>query len=806
MLDYVINNVSIANIIEEIVLDNSRLNNLNAETLERITDFAISNDDYRALDILAHIHTGIYGYNKRQPEWLKSDFEANEWTLNFGGKIKKVNWHSVYLNDGKRLTSKKHAELLNSFKYWITAIDNPLENGGKVIGPKTAMAKSSIVVTLINAILLRSSELDLANRKLKYVNDDFWLDILLKYAQRGNVNGIYDTERHIARLLNFTHNDVTNIEAEEFISKYPHISRLTAPQDSSLILKNREKSCKWLFDRGYYVKSKGVHHAGNSSILIKLIFDGKMLYHGLNLPSYPELHLTPSTSSTEYPSVDNKNYSNGTNIKNISRYIDIIRLLHSDYEQNDSTNPPTLSAKVSARSISQLIDLKKIGRTRTLPPQFVFKLFQQSYEFAKEHLQNDVNNYSMLDDVLNLLRQAQNKDTTGESHTFLTSKNDTTLDKETNRIRRCSERRSWVENEALKCIKSKNLVGKVKQIQSFDVRVRDRYARIRANESLFDLFSILQGSIQILLGTIMARRQDELVELNPYGNLYPNVDPFTHKGAESKYSLIFKTKKTGSNGVNSTINRPLPLSIAKFIWQLEKFNTKAIELNINKGPLSLFNNLDSRHYRLSKISSKTYNTHLDVLCDYMQTDLVKDNHNVYRRNYVRQHQLRRFFAMVFFWSKGFDGIDTLRWMLGHSDIEHLYHYISESETGAVLNGAKANVIVRSIINPNSEVAKLDGIEEVRRMIAERITGDKSIPITIETVSEATEDYDNESYLTVPDIKQIRLEKEVETVAIHLLEEGRITLEPEFFTINDSNGNMTKSFNLLLKIRDLDKYK
>ncbi|MBF4395652.1 integrase, partial [Vibrio anguillarum] len=161
--------------------------------------------------------------------------------------------------------------------------------------------------------------------------------------------------------------------------------------------------------------------------------------------------------------------------------------------------------------------------------------------------------------------------------------------------------------------------------------------------------------------------------------------------------------------------------------------------------LSLFNNLDAHRCQLNQVQHTTYNAHLDALCDYLETDLVQYDNGEYRRNYVRQHQLRRFFAMAFFWSKGYDGMDALRWMLGHSDMEHLYHYISESETGAALNGAKASVIVRGVVDSTSELAKLDGIEEVRKIIAERLTGDSSTPITIESLSEAAEDYDDESY-------------------------------------------------------------
>jgi hypothetical protein len=55
-----------------------------------------------------------------------------------------------------------------------------------------------------------------------------------------------------------------------------------------------------------------------------------------------------------------------------------------------------------------------------------------------------------------------------------------------------------------------------------------------------------------------------------------------------------------------------------------------------------------------------------------------------RRYYIRTHQMRRFFAMTFFWAGGFGGLDTLRWFLGHTNVEHVYHYITETVPGEVL--------------------------------------------------------------------------------------------------------------------------
>ncbi|ENK2929636.1 integrase [Vibrio vulnificus] len=803
MLNVGIDNSSTASLIESIVLDHSLLNGLSAKTLEEIINFSVANDDYRALDIITNIHTGIYGYDDRQPEWLKSSFLAKKWVLTFGKTPKTIHWDTVYLDDGKKLTDTKHHNLLNSFKYWITAADNPLENGGKIISPITAYNKVTKVIALINAVLLHSKELKLAKYHLLNVNDDFWLNILTKYAEHGNFQGVYEIDKRTQALLDNASQSVSNADAQTFKEKFPYVTRDIAQDDSFLFLVEREKACAWLFEQGYYYVGEGIKYTGNSAVLGELLFKGNMLYHDINLPNYAELHIKAPKRNSEYRAVENQDASTGTNQQTISTYIEAIRLIYTNLDREDAASPSIFSERVSSGQINQLVSLKRTGRTRTLPPTFVFNLIRQCYEFAKEHLPTEEGAVTLLDETLTLLSKARSKSASAKSNTLRPSESSRAWNEELHREMSGSERGYWFQTEAINCLSSEYLEKGIKQIQGVVQSVENRHERIRANESLFDLFSILQGAIQVLVGAIMARRQDELIKLKPHGNLSPNVSPFSEEGAKTEYNLIFKVKKTGSKGVNATLEKPIPLSIARFIWQLEQFNIKASELNLCKGKPSLFNNLNSSHCQLSQVNSKTYNAHLDALCDYLETDLVEYDNGECRRNYVRQHQLRRFFAMAFFWSKGFDGMDALRWMLGHSDLEHLYNYISESETGAVLNGAKASVIVRGVVDSTSELAKLDGIEEVRKIIAERLTGDSSTPITIESVSEAAEDYDDESYLTVPHISQLQKEQDIETEVIQLLEEGRITLEPEFFTIEDADGNTTQTFNLILKIKDLD---
>lgn len=799
------NSKHISKLIEDIVLDHSKLNGISIQLYNKIINFSVVNNDYRVLDIIVNMHTGIYDFNEIKPDWLESDFYESVWVMKFGIYSKTINWDTIYLDDGKRLTDKKHQKLLNSFKYWITAVNNPLENGGKFISIKTIHMKINKVIALINSILLHSRLLNLAKFHLQNVNDDFWLNVLVEYAKEGSLHGIYQTKKRLNLLLNNASKSITDEDVMKFKDAYPYVARDIVKDDIVLSLENRDKVCAWLFEQGVYYNngSTSFVYQGNGRVIMKLLFDGKMFYKGTVFKVYPELHLKEKMKYSEYRAIANNDLSSGTNQSNISSYIDVIRLININFDHDDAASPQAISERVNSNTIGELVNLKKPGRTRTLPPKFVFNLIRQCYEFVNEHLSSVEDEVSLLDEVLNILSQAASKSTSRSLNPYCQQSKHKAWNKEVHRKRFSSERSYWFQTEAINCINRKYLKIGIKQVQHLNLNMKDRHKRIRDNESLFELFDVMQGSIQVLIGVIMARRQDELIKLKSYGNLSPNKDPFSEENIKIEYDLIFKVKKTGSQGINTIIKRPIPLSISKFIWQLEQFNIKAREQNLVRGKLSLFNKIDTKNYKLIKIDHDSYNRNFDALCDYMETDLVQYDNGELRRNYVRQHQFRRFFAMVFFWSKGFDGMDSLRWMLAHSDMEHLYNYISESETGAVLNGAKASVIVRGIVDNTSELANLEGIEKVRQIIAKRLTGDSSIPIMVETVSEAVEDYNDESYFTIPHISQIQRERDVETEVINLLEEDKITLEPEFFTVTDVNGSEIKTFNLILKIKDCD---
>ncbi|MFB1071984.1 integrase [Vibrio diabolicus] len=820
MLTAATENPRLEELTNDVVSNPKLLNGMSADTLSQLTTHAIEHDDFRVLALLTEIYTGIPVDSDYLPKWWLSDFHDDITEVKFEHlkHSKKIRWCDITLDDGQRLTSEKHKPLLNAFKYWLIACDNPLENGGRLISSRTAHVKYRLIIKLINTILLNSEALKLSERHLLRVTDEFWLKVLLTIAEHSGsiTNDLYQTNLRIKHLLDNV--DISPEEVETFKAKYPHVARKIASDEIILNLKDRIKACCWLHKQRFYAhgtEDKAAHHnpKGNNTILSALFFEGKILNDDLSITSFPELELQPIPNRTEYKAIPNKDKSNGSSAEALNVWFDCIHLINTNIDKNNICAFNPVTSYVSTPTLEGLVSLRKSGRTKTLPPEFTFDLFRRSYELLKQFCtapnEEEVNFW---DNSLVLLVEASKKSTKNNSNPHRPYINTKAFDEALHRDLPVTELGHWLKFEAVDSINDELKAKGIMQLEGISLKAEDRHPRIRSNESVLELFTVLQGAVQLLVGSVMARRQDELVKLKPFGNLvYINengeslTDANPYNEDNERWSLRFKVKKTGIKANNLTVDRPIPLSIARFVWQLEQLNQQAIERDLVKErDLGLFNFIEPQSFKLKKRESSAFNAAFDALCDYFETTIVEMENGEYRRHYVRQHQLRRFFALVFFWSKGYENMEALRWMLAHSDLEHLHNYITESDTGAVINSAKASTIVQSVIHNKSMIDDLDEVEKLRKIIAERVTGDASNMLQIKTLDEAVWDYEDEDeYQTVPHIKQLQVEQEIENEVLTLLEDGSITLHPEFFTVQDENGEDIRDFNLILKVNELE---
>ncbi|PHN84404.1 integrase [Vibrio splendidus] len=803
------------------IVDNpALLNGMHVETLSQLTSYAIEKGDFRALALVTNIYTGIPINRDRLPDWWLSDFhdDVSEVKFKHQKTVRRIRWCDIKLNDGTSLTSDKHRPLLNAFKYWLIACDSPLDNGGIVVSSGYSSRKFNYILNLINVILLNGESLKLAECHLKKVTDEFWLKVLLVIAEskRSALHELYQTNNLIEKLLNNV--DVSKDEIASFTERYPNAGCDIDNECMILNLKDRVKACCWLNKHRYYARGKNDKKGcyspeGNNRIFSRLLFEGKILTDGILIPHFPELALCPIPRRTEYRVVSSYEKGTGVSSEVLKHWLSAIKLINTNINKNDIGYFNPVTSDISVAAIQGLVTLRKQGRTKTLPPDFVLDLFRHSYNLLKQFCPSpNETGKSFWENMLELLTKANRKSTKDYSNSHRPRPYIRTFDETLHRNLPSTELGHWLKFEAIKLIHTDFIAQGVTQFEFISVSDKNRHERIRHNESMLELFTILQGAVQLLLGSIMARRQDEILQLKPYGNLVyinsdgkrlTNANPYVE--VSERWSLRFKAKKTGVEGNNLTEDRPIPLSITRFVWQLELFNQQAIERGLAKEKgLNLFNSISAITFKLKKGRIDSFNSSFDALCDYFETAIVEMDSGEYHRHYVRQHQLRRFFALVFFWSKGYEDMEALRWMLAHSDLEHLHNYITDNIDGAIINSAKASTIVQSVISNKSMIDNLDELDKLRGIIARRLTGNASSELNITTLNDAIFDYDDVSeYRTVPHISQLLTEHELENEVLTLLENGSITLQPEFFTAQDENGDECRNFNLILKVNEVE---
>ena len=774
------------------------LHELNSEELTETLNYAVANQDFALQREIGNHFTHIYAQVDEMPYWFKSSYDDDVYILNFGQKDKVIDWSSVTLDDDLSLTHSKHKPLLNGFKNWLLAVSDPLENGGSVIKASTVKVRIEKILSLIDAILLRSAALELSQYHLSHITADFWLSLFKAMSEDGPTNGVYDFTGRIKELVKANINSITQDQVDSFVSKYPFVNRDIAEEDLTLHLTKEErvKACCWLFVQGYYKYRSNFDVQGNGSLLAILLLERKIASPVLYAPTYPELWLAEKTLTTEYPPFNTEYSETSASESTLKAYILVAKLINTNIFKDNASSPLTDATKIiSLRKINDLVTLKPAGRTQTLHPDVAFKLTRQSFEFVLKYQQD------ILDACFLALSQGANKSTKTHSNKDRPDERRGKFIPEIHQNMSKTERSHFMKTKVLSTLNEKVVKAMgIQQVLPFELKDADKYRAIRNNNSLFELYRVLIGCCQYLTGIITARRQDELVSLASSSNLSPNKNPFEEGNEDIEYNLIFKLKKSGNGGklsTNQIIERPITASIAKIIWRLEEFNEAAISQGVVKGKtLGLFNNLGARRCHLTKTTALNFNAHFDTICDYFETPLVKMSNGELRRQYVRQHQLRRFFVLLFFWQKRFQGLEALRWMLGHTDMSHLYHYISSNEVGDILNGVKATVIVQGVLNKDGELEKLKSIGELKATLAKKYNAGAVIIDDLESVIDLADDED----ITAPHIDQLKSEANLESNLEELLKTGEISLEPNFFKITDEDGQVRETFNLAFQVK------
>ena len=520
---------------------------------------SLQSGDMSALKEVVNIHTGIYEYQKHGASWFKSKFKDNLWVLNFGKNDAEIAWDLLELNDGTKLTNSKNYKILNTFKHWVLACGDPIAHGEKLVTYQYAERKIQEVITIINGILLHSSYIDLANNHFALANFDFFVSLFTKMVISGSTEGIYS---HVENVRDYLINNIEKVsdrEVEELTDKYPYLSVELVESEKTLNLTNEQriKACCWLNSIGYYRKVKRFWAKGNGAILKEIIYKNRIIPRKIYLPTFPELWLKEEVLKTEYQRISYRNdldESECMKPETLSQYLTTLKYLYYVAEKKNvvEINTNELQKVKLGAVYDSFLGISK-GRMRTQDPEFVLSLMRSNFEFIIEHQD------SILESMLKVIKGlvAYRKLNPNGHNDWLKSTG-----------------QSFIEDDLIK-------LG-VKNISKLEKGTVDKFMKLRANESLGELYTILVGNIGILIGATVARRGGEIQSQKPFGNLVPDVNPF--ENPEQEYWIRFNNEKSGVS-IGSTHNkveeRPILHTLAGFIWKLEQFNKSLIEVGVS---------------------------------------------------------------------------------------------------------------------------------------------------------------------------------------------------------------------------------
>lgn len=219
-------------------------------------------------------------------------------------------------------------------------------------------------------------------------------------------------------------------------------------------------------------------------------------------------------------------------------------------------------------------------------------------------------------------------------------------------------------------------------------------ALLRLSEGLYEAFLVLIGAVQVMLGLLSARRFEEIRNIR-----YSNID-------QQSFDLIFRNGKSGVGDKRAKLARPIPPVCIRILNLLHDFHVLLSKYDISGPDAKLLSLPDRSRLKIKRTNSKGYYDVIDLFCDYAQIPMNEFG----QRYYLREHQLRRFFAQAFFWSS-LGNLHTLRWMLGQTDPEHVYRYISDNVPGEIFIDVKAEFVTEVLLHRQHSNPELEFLVE-----------------------------------------------------------------------------------------------
>lgn len=656
--------------------------------------------------------------------WLQTDFDNCVWQIQTSQKKPiSLDWRVPLWNESL-LTAPENLVLLNSFKHLMIIATDGAHGEFCSHSPKTKNIRLRCCMRAIDYLLIHARELGLLEYGLAALDTDAIKGILDKIASAPNSeDSIYDWHNRVSNFCKNMLNNVSEHDINEMLIRYPAMVTVNEDQlegSKKLDISEKEipKIRAALMKLGFFRRANGHALAVNTCKLSEHIYTDTLRGKSTQKPALHSLTFYPDepTHYREYPPVI---VTTGTAEQLQTDYYAYYRNFFSCISILETLSLPT---PVDIEMIENYIPpVARPARFRSVPSTNLLALIRKSLEFHIAHGRKILNGF---------IRTAAHCHKRNIPMFHLS--NEDFLKIIGTELQQLGVKTLGLSNFQ-KASGGWNKVRKPGKKTYYDC--------LRANHGLIELVHIYIGAIEIIVGTIMARRMDELTTIESKNCL-----------DKSKTWLKFNMAKStrGAFGLRQIELRPIDGIAVEMIEELIRFQKLLNHFGVIDELTNLFSSpLITGRHGLNKVSHYLYNRHLDFACDYFESEVTAAG----QRYYIRQHQLRRFFAIMFFYTNTFGDLDTLRWMLGHRDIEHVWRYLTECLTSKDIQGASARYF--------ADLAKLDRLE---------------------------------NYQNLQDILFARFgttkfnlinEEHIEEYIAGMLEEGKACVEPYFF--NDENG-------------------
>ncbi|WP_124715205.1 hypothetical protein [Burkholderia stagnalis] len=601
--------------------------------------------------------------------WLASKFEDSLWIIRIGEKNFIINW-GISLGNGW-LTDSRHSTLLVAFKCWLTAQSHPKVTGGRLHEALHTYQRVRRVIALIDYMLLHAEALGLESYGLSVISKNDFQELLFAIeSASGMVGALYEWPKRLARWLDSDAN-LHRGEIAKALRKHRMLREMHTPEAEWEIAKDKRTLRRWralLWIGGYYqsIGNEDFIHTIDTVRIAGLLYENT-LRGALSKPLYAELGLRPTerclrekvavpiSSSGDRPTSQDVGYMRAA----------LRSLVALDGICADVPARPLLAAL--EEGISDARSLRETKRFATAPFPVILTNIKNAADFCYRHGEHIISSYAAV------LKAAKSEKLSTsvliQKFGLLPFLDGKTIDFGV-RVLSLGE---VAKNKSKSGCPQSNIVA-------------DYFFGLRGNEGLVELARLVIGSVVHCIGPMTGRRSVELIRIPVRGAL-----------DSSRANLIFLNAKTGALGHKQKEERPIPKLSADAVSLCEKLHGEL-------GTLDTGRLLDVPGATCMRPASKTsLYVAMDTFADYFEVACDTQG----RRWYVRQHQNRKFLVLAFYYGTAYGNVHTLRWMMGHSDVEHLWHYLTKSVPGDMLREVQAYFMADALQNHPFDESELD---------------------------------------------------------------------------------------------------